>query len=206
MIDLYTWPTPNGRKISIMLEEAGLPYTVFKVDIANGDQFAPEYLALNPNGKIPTIVDHEGPDGRDLVVFESGAILIYLAEKAGMLLPSTHAERMTTIAWLMFQVSGLGPMFGQAHHFRRFAPEPIPYAVTRYEKEAARLYGVIERRLGEVEYLAGAYSIADIASYPWIARHEWQGIELSEYPNVKRWFATVSSRPAVQRGMKIPRP
>jgi|SRR5208282_1106803 len=205
MIDLYTWATPNGRKISIMLEEVGLPYRVIKVDIASGDQFKPEYLTLNPNGKIPTIVDHEGPGGREFAIFESGAILIYLAEKAGMLLETEQVARITTIAWLMFQMSGLGPMLGQAHHFRRFAPEPIPYAIERYEKEAARLYGVLDRRLGGVEYLAGAYSIADIASYPWIARHEWQGVELADYPNVSRWFAAISTRAAVQRGMKVPK-
>ncbi len=204
MIDLYTWPTPNGKKISIMLEETGLPYRAIKIDITSNEQFAPEYLAVNPNGKIPAIVDHDGPGGGDFTVFESGSILIYLAEKAGKLLPTEPVARITTIEWLMFQMSGLGPMLGQAHHFRRFAPEPVPYAVERYEKEAARLYGVLDRRLGEVEYLAGDYSIADIASFPWIYRYEWQGIALEDYPNVGRWFAAIKARPAVQRGIKVP--
>jgi GST-like protein len=187
-----------------MLEETGLPYRATKIDITNNEQFAPEYLAINPNGKIPAIVDHDGPGGGDFIVFESGSILIYLAEKSGMLLPTEPVARITTIEWLMFQMSGLGPMLGQAHHFRRFAPEPVPYAVERYEKEAARLYGVLDRRLAEVEYLAGAYSIADIASFPWIYRSEWQGIALEDYPNVARWFKAIKARPAVQRGIKVP--
>ena len=205
MIELYTWATPNGRKVSIMLEEVALPYETIKVDITKGDQFKPDYLTVNPNGKIPAIVDREGPAGGRLAVWESGAILIYLAEKTGELLSDDPALRLTTIEWLMFQMSGVGPMLGQAHHFRRFAPERIPYAIERYEKEAARLYGVLDRRLGESEYLAGAYSIADIATFPWIARHEWQGVALDDFPNVKRWFATISSRPAVQRGMQVPK-
>src|ERR1700730_8560045 len=201
MIDLYTWATPNGRKISIMLEEVALPYEVIKVDITNGDQFSPEFLAVNPNGKIPAIVDREGFGGRAMSVFESGAILIYLAEKTGKLLPSEAVARMTVIEWLMFQMSALGPMLGQAHHFRRFAPERIPYAIERFEKEAARLYTVLDGRLGTTGYLAGDYSIAAMASYPWIARHEWQGIALEDFPNVQRWFTSIASRPAVQRGM-----
>src|SRR6185437_13713483 len=205
MIELYTWATPNGRKVSIMLEEVALPYETIKVDITKGDQFKPDYLTVNPNGKIPAIVDREGPTGGRLAVWESGAILIYLAEKTGKLLSDDPVLRLTTIEWLMFQMSGVGPMLGQAHHFRRFAPERIPYAIERYEKEAARLYGVLDRRLGESEYLAGAYSIADIATFPWIARHEWQGVALDDFPNVKRWFATISSRPAVQRGMQVPK-
>jgi len=205
MIELYTWATPNGRKVSIMLEEVALPYETIKVDITKGDQFKPDYLTVNPNGKIPAIVDREGPAGGRLAVWESGAILIYLAEKTGKLLSDDPVLRLTTIEWLMFQMSGVGPMLGQAHHFRRFAPERIPYAIERYEKEAARLYGVLDRRLGESEYLAGAYSIADIATFPWIARHEWQGVALDDFPNVKRWFATISSRPAVQRGMQVPK-
>jgi GSH-dependent disulfide-bond oxidoreductase len=205
MIELYTWATPNGRKVSIMLEEIALPYETIKVDITKGDQFKPEYLAVNPNGKIPAIVDREGPDGGRLAVWESGAILIYLAEKTGKLLPGDPVQRMATIEWLMFQMSGVGPMLGQAHHFRRFAPERIPYAIERYEKEAARLYGVLDRRLGDSEYLAGAYSIADISTFPWIARHDWQGIALDAFPNVKRWFAAISARPAVQRGMQVPK-
>ena len=205
MIDLYTWATPNGRKISIMLEEVALPYEVIKIDITNDDQFSPEFLAINPNGKIPAIVDHEGFGGRAMPVFESGAILIYLAEKTGKLLPSEPVTRLTAIEWLMFQMSALGPMLGQAHHFRRFAPERLPYAIERFEAEAARLYTVLDRRLGAVEYLAGDYSIADIASYPWITRHEWQGIALDDFPNVRRWFTSIASRPAVQRGMQVPK-
>ncbi len=205
MIDLYTWATPNGRKISIMLEEVALPYAVIKVDISNGDQFKPEFLAINPNGKIPAIVDHDGPGGRNLAIFESGAILIYLAEKTGKLLPSEPVARMAVIEWLMFQMGGIGPMLGQAHHFRRFAPERIPYAIERFEKEAARIYAVLDRRLGAAEYLADDYSIADIASYPWIARHEWQGIRLDDFPHVRRWFTSISDRPAVQRGMQVPK-
>jgi GST-like protein len=204
MIDLYTWPTPNGRKVSIMLEEVGLPYRVIAVDITGGEQFVPDYIRLNPNGKIPTIVDHDGPGGGDIAVFESGAILIYLAEKTGQLLPIEPAPRIVALEWLMLQMSGLGPMLGQAHHFRRFAPERVEYAVRRYEQEAVRLYSVIDQRLREVEYLAGEYSIADIASYPWIARHEWQGIELADYPNVARWFTAIGLRPSVERGMRVP--
>jgi len=206
MIDLYTWPTPNGRKVSIMLEELGLQYRAITIDLSNGAQLTPEYLRLNPNGKIPTIVDDDGPGGGELAVFESGAILIYLAEKtASPLWPSDAVSRLLTLEWLMFQMSGLGPMLGQAHYFRRFAEERVPYAIERYEKEAARLYGVLDRRLGAAEYLAGDYSIADIASFPWIARHEWQGITLSDYANVARWFAAIAARPAVQRGMKVPK-
>jgi GST-like protein len=204
MIDLYTWATPNGRKISILLEEVALPYEVFKIDISSGEQFSPEFLAINPNGKIPAIVDHDGPGGKPLAIFESGAILIYLAEKTGKLLPSEPVARLTAIEWLMFQMGGFGPMLGQAHHFRRFAPERIPYAIERFEKEAARLYAVLDRRLQTVEYLAGDYSIADIACYPWVARCEWQGVTLDDFPNVRRWFTAISERPAVQRGMQVP--
>ncbi len=204
MIDLYTWATPNGRKISILLEEVALPYEVIKVDISSGEQFTPEFLAINPNGKIPAIVDHDGPGGERLAIFESGAILIYLAEKTGKLMPSEPVARMAVIEWLMFQMGGFGPMLGQAHHFRRFAPERIPYAIERFEKEAARLYTVLDRQLTTAEYLAGDYSIADIACYPWVARCEWQGIALDDFPNVRRWFTTIASRPAVQRGMQVP--
>jgi GST-like protein len=205
MIDLYTWATPNGRKISILLEEVALPYNVIKIDISNGEQFAAEFLAVNPNGKIPAIVDDDGPGGKRLAVFESGAILVYLAEKTGKLLSSEPAARMTAIEWLMFQMGGFGPMLGQAHHFRRFAPERIPYAIERFETEAARLYAVLDRRLTAAGYLAGDYSIADIACYPWVARCEWQGITLDDFPNVRRWFTAISSRPAVQRGMQVPK-
>jgi GST-like protein len=204
MIDLYTWTTPNGRKASIMLEEVGLPYRVHAIDISKGDQFNPEFVAINPNSKIPAIVDPEGPGGA-MPVFESGAILIYLAEKTGELIGHDARSRIEAIEWLMFQMGGVGPMFGQTHHFRRFAPEPVPYAIERYTKETQRLYGVLDQRLGEAEYLAGGYSIADIATYPWTARHEWQGISLDDYPHVKRWHEAITARPAVQRGMAVPK-
>lgn len=205
MIDLYTWATPNGHKASIMLEELGLEYRVKPVDIGNGEQFAPDYLAINPNAKIPTIVDADGPGGEPFAVFESGAILIYLAEKTGQLLPADAAGRSRVIQWLMFQVGGLGPMLGQAQHFRRFAPQPLPYAIARYTEEAARLYGVLEKRLGESEYLGDAsFSIADIAAYPWVGRADWQGVELADLPQVRRWLDLVGGRPAVARGMRVP--
>jgi GSH-dependent disulfide-bond oxidoreductase len=204
MIDLYTWPTPNGHKISIMLEELSADYRVHPVDIANGEQFAPDYAAINPNGKIPAIVDHGAPGG-PLRVFESGAILIYLATKEGAFLPTEPRGRWAAIEWLMLQVGEIGPMFGQAHHFRRFAPVPMPYAAEHYTKAAARLYGVLDRRLGEEEFLAGAvYSIADIATYPWVARHDWQGASLAEYPNVLRWLEAIGERPGVRNGMRVP--
>jgi len=205
MIDLYTWTTPNGRKASIMLEETGLPYRVHPIDISKGDQFKPEFVAINPNSKIPAIVDEEGPDGRPINVFESGAILIWLAEKTDKFLGADKRRRIEAIEWLMFQMGGVGPMFGQAHHFRKFAPEPVPYAIERYSKEAQRLYGVLDKRLGELEYLAGDYSIADMATYPWVARHEWQGVDLAAFANVKRWYDAIGTRPAVQRGMAVPK-
>ncbi len=205
MIALYTWSTPNGRKVSILLEELGLPYDVRPVDITRRAQYAPEFLALSPNGKIPVIVDPAGPDGRPIVVFESGAILIYLAEKAGRLLPRDARSRIDVLQWLMFQMGSIGPMLGQAHHFLRFAKERVPYAVQRYGDEARRLYGVLDRRLQERDWIAGDdYSIADIATYPWIARHPWQEIALAEFPAVQRWFERVGARPAVQRGMEVP--
>jgi GSH-dependent disulfide-bond oxidoreductase len=205
MIDFYTWTTPNGRKVSIMLEETGLPYRVHAIDISKGDQFKPEFVATNPNSKIPAIVDPDGPDGRPISIFESGAILIWLAEKTGQFLATDQRRRSEALQWLMFQMGGVGPMFGQAHHFRKFAPEPVPYAIERYTKEAQRLYGVLDRRLAEAPYLAGDYSIADMATYPWVARHEWQGVSLDEHPNVKRWFEAIGARPAVQRGMAVPK-
>jgi GSH-dependent disulfide-bond oxidoreductase len=203
-IDLYTWGTPNGKKISIMLEEVGLPYAVHKIDITKGDQHTPAYLAINPNGKIPAIVDPQGPEGGPLAVFESGAILTYLAEKTGKLLPTTPVARMTVLEWLMFQMAGLGPMAGQTHHFRRFAPEKIPYAIDRYSNETKRIYGVMNTRLEAAPYLAGDYSIADIACYPWIARHEWQGLDLAAFPALKRWYDAIGARPAVAKGMAVP--
>lgn len=205
MIDLYTWATPNGRKISIMLEECGLPYTVHPINISKNEQFAPDFLKISPNNKIPALVDSDGPGGKKFSVFESGAILIYLAEKTGKFMPSDPVGRSVTLQWLMFQMGGLGPMLGQAHHFRRAAPEQVPYAIKRYTEETARLYGVVNKRLGEVPYLAGDYSIADIASYPWIARHEWHGQVLEDHPNLKRWYDAISARPAVQKGMAIPK-
>jgi len=204
MIDLYTWGTPNGRKVSVMLEEVGLPYRVHRVDISKGEQFKPEFVALNPNSKIPALSDPEGPGGRPIHLFESGAILIYLADKTGKLMSSDPRIRYETLVWLMFQMGGVGPMFGQAHHFLRAAPEPIPYAVERYIKEAKRLYSVLNARLGAVPYLAGDYSIADVATYPWVARHEWHKVALSDYPNVARWYAAIGARPAVARGMAVP--
>ena len=204
MFDLYTWATPNGRKVSIMLEECGLAYAVHPINISKNEQFAPAFLKISPNNKIPALVDSDGPGGKPFSVFESGAILWYLAEKTGRFLPSDPAGRSVTLQWLMFQMGGLGPMLGQAHHFRRFAPEQIPYAIKRYTDETARLYGVVDKRLADVPYLAGDYSIADMASYPWIARHEWQGQKLEDFPNLKRWYDAVSARPAVQKGMAVP--
>ncbi len=204
MIDLYTWGTPNGRKASVMLEECGLKYDVHKIDIGKGDQFKPEFLAVNPNGKIPAIVDRDGPDGKPIPVFESGAILIYLAEKTGKFLPADPRQRYAALQWLMFQMGGVGPMFGQAHHFIRFAPEKVPYGIERYSKETRRLYGVMDKRLGEAKYLAGDfYSIADIATYPWVARHEYHEVNLADFPNVKRWYDAISARPAVVKGMAV---
>jgi GST-like protein len=204
VIDLYTWGTPNGRKASIMLEEVGLPYRVLPIDISKGAQHTPEFLAINPNGRIPAIIDSEGPDGKPIRIFESGAILIYLAEKTGKLLSAEPRRRMETLVWLMFQMGGVGPMFGQAHHFLRAAPEPVPYGIERYTKETRRLYGVLNRRLGEEAYLAGEYSIADIATYPWVARHDWHKVELEDFPNVARWYEAIGARPAVARGMRVP--
>ena len=205
MIDLYTWGTPNGRKVSIVLEELGIGYTAHSVDIGADEQFAPDFLAISPNNKIPAIVDHDAPDGGELAMFESGAILIYLAEKCGRFLPTDLRARMETLQWLMFQMGGVGPFFGQAHHFLRFAPEPVPYAVTRYSNETQRLYGVMDKLLGGVEYLAaGDYTIADIATFPWVARHEWQEVDLAAFPNVKRWYDAIWARPAVKKGYDVP--
>ena len=203
MIDCYTWPTPNGYKISIMLEEIGLPYTVHGVDIGKGDQFEPQFLRISPNNKIPAIVDSDGPGGKSISVFESGAILIYLAEKTGKLLARDGASRYATLEWLMFQMGGVGPMLGQAHHFRMYAPEPMQYAIDRYTNESKRLYGVLDRRLRDHEYLAGEYSIADIATMPWLRFPERQGVDIEEYPNVKRWRDAILARPAVQRGLTL---
>ena len=206
MIDLYTWPTPNGHKIHIMLEETGLAYNVIPIDINKGDQFDPDYLKISPNNKMPAMIDTDGPDGpggKPCSLFESGAILMYLAEKTGKFMPSGMAERYQVIQWLMFQVGGIGPMFGQAHHFRQYAPSKIPYAFDRYTNEAGRLYGVLDRRLGEAEYLASDYSIADMATFPWTRSHERQGQSLDDFPNVKRWFDAIDARPAVTRALKV---
>lgn len=201
MIDFYTAATPNGRKVAIALEEFGLPYRVINVSLSSGEQKAPDYLRLNPNGKIPTIVDHEN---HDFAVFESGAILVYLAELTGRFLPEGRRDRSVAMQWLMFQMAGVGPMLGQAGHFLHSAPEKIPYAVDRYIDESRRLLAVLDRRLGETRFLAGDdYTIADMATYPW-ARYERAPIPLEEMPNLKRWYDEVGSRPAVQRGMKVP--
>ena len=206
MIELYTWGTPNGRKASVMLEEVGLPYNVHPIDIGKGDQFTAEYAALNPYSKIPAIVDPDGPDGAPLKLFESGAILVYLAGKTGKFLPAAARVKYLTLQWLMFQMGAVGPFFGQVHHFLRAAKVEVPYAIERYVKEKDRIYAVLDRRLGEAQYLAGGeYTIADIATYPWVARHEWHKTDLNGFPNVKRWFDAIGVRPAVQRGMAVPK-
>ena len=205
MIDLYTWVTPNGRKISIMLEEVGLAYEVHPVNLSKGEQFKPEFLAISPNNKIPAIIDREGPGKKPYSLFESGAILMYLAEKAGKLLPKDIALRYEVVEWLMFQMGGVGPMFGQAHYFLRHSPENETFGRERFLKEVARLYGVMEKRLGESEFLAGDYSIADIATYTWVTRYEMHRTKLEDFPNVKRWFDAISARPAVKRGMEVPK-
>lgn len=203
MIDLYTWSTPNGRKVPIMLEECGLPYRMHKIDITtNTEQFTPDYLKINPNNKIPSIVDPDGPDGEPITMMESGAILIYLAEKTDRFLDKEN--RYVVLQWLMFQMGGVGPMFAQAHHFMRAKKNEIPYGSERYGKEVRRLYGVMDRRLGESKYFSENYSIADIATYPWVARHEWHSVQLGEFPNVKRWYDEVGARPAVTKGMTVP--
>jgi GST-like protein len=204
MIELYTWSTPNGRKVSVMLEELGVPYNVHAINIGKGDQFTTNYVAINPNSKIPAIVDTEGPDGKPISIMESGAILVYLAEKGGKLLPTGVRARSAVLQWLMFQMGGVGPMFGQVHHFLRAAKEPVPYAIERYTTETRRLYGVLNDRLKDREHLADDYSIADIATYPWIARYEWHKTRLEDFPHVKRWFDAISVRPTVQRGMQVP--
>lgn len=203
MIDLYFWPTPNGWKITIMLEELGLPYKVIPVEIGKGDQFKPEFLAISPNNKMPAIVDPDGPDGEPISIFESGAIMIYLAEKTGKLMPADPRGRIRVLEWLMFQMGTVGPMLGQAHHFRNYAPEQIDYAVNRYTREASRIYQVIDTRLADNAYLAGdEYSIADIAVWPWLLPHR-QGQDLADLPNLKRWRDNVKTRPAVIKGREV---
>ncbi|HYR97114.1 MAG TPA: glutathione S-transferase N-terminal domain-containing protein [Candidatus Binatus sp.] len=201
MIDLYTAPTPNGWKVSIMLEELGMPYSVRPIRLQEGEQKEPWYLRLNPNGRIPTIVDH---DAGDFAVFESGAILIYLAERSGRLLPTDPKGRSTALQWLMFQMGGVGPMQGQAHVFFRYAPERIEYAIERYQGETARLYRVLDERLRDREFLAGEYSIADIATWPWVRIHDWAGVSVDDMPNLRRWIDAIAERPAVRRGVDVP--
>jgi GST-like protein len=201
VIDLYTWTTPNGRKVSIALEEFGIPYTVHAVDISKDEQFKPEFLAISPNNRIPAIVDRD----TSFSLMESGAILMYLADKAGRLLPTEHDKRYRVIEWLMWQMGGVGPMLGQVHHFVKYNPGKAPYAEERYLKEANRLYGVLDRRLAAHQFVADDYSIADIAIWPWISRFEWQAIDLDRYPNVKRWYLAIAARPAVQKGYKVPK-
>ena len=201
MIELYTSATPNGQKIHIMLEETGLPYRLHWVDLRKGEQFDPEFLKISPNNKIPVILDRDGPGGEPFSVFESGAILIYLAEKSGKFLPAEPRARTRVLEWLMFQVGGVGPMLGQAHHFRAYAREKIPYAIERYTNEGARIYRVLDRRLSEQEYLAGDYSIADMAVFPWIRLHERQGQDMADHPHLSRWFNAIAARPAVARDM-----
>ena len=204
MIDLYTWPTPNGHKIHIMLEETGLPYKVIPVDIGAGDQFKPEFLKISPNNKMPAMVDSDGPDGRPMALAESGAMLFYLASKTGKFLPEDLRKRWQVMQWVMFQMGHIGPMLGQAHHFLQYAPEKIEYAMNRYRNEANRLYGVLERRLGESKFVAcGEYTIADMAIMPWLRFPERQGVNIDEYPQVKRWRDGLLARPAVERALKV---
>ena len=204
MVEVYSWPTPNGHKVHIMLEECGLPYRVHPVDIGAGAQFEPGFLAISPNNKIPAITDPDGPEGAPISLFESGAILLYLAGKTGRFLPAATAARYEVLQWLMFQMGGVGPMLGQAHHFRIYAPEKIPYAVDRYTNEARRLYGVMDRRLAQSTYLGGPeYSIADIAVYPWLRSWKTQGIDWNDFPHLRAWFDEVGARPAVQRGCEV---
>ncbi len=204
MIDLYTWPTPNGHKVHIMLEETGIPYRVHPVNIGAGEQFAPDFLRISPNNKMPAMVDSDGPGGKPLSMFESGAMLIYLASKSGKFLPEDLAKKWSTLSWLMFQMGGVGPMLGQAHHFLGYAPEKIQYAMDRYKNEANRLYGVIDRRLGESEYIAcDEYTIADMAIVPWLRFPDRQGVGIDEYPRLRKWRDAILERPAVKRGVEV---
>ncbi len=204
MIEVYSWATPNGHKVHVMLEECGLPYRVHAIDIGAGDQFKPDFLAISPNNKIPAIVDPDGPDGEPITMFESGAILLYLAAKTGRFLPADLRERYRVLEWLMFQMGGVGPMLGQTHHFRIYAPEKIGYAIDRYTNEAKRLYGVMNKQLARHKYIAGSeYSIADIAIFPWLRSWKNQGIDWNDYPHLKGWFDEIGGRPAVQRGVEV---
>jgi len=204
MIDVYSWATPNGHKVHIMLEECGLEYRVHPINIGAGDQFGDDFLKISPNNKIPAIVDSDGPDGAPISLFESGAILLYLAGKTGKFLPEDVRGKYDALQWLMFQMGGVGPMLGQAHHFRIYAPEKIEYAINRYTNEAKRLYGVIDKQLSQQPWLAGdSYSVADIATFPWLRSWQNQGVELDEYPHLKRWFNEIAERPAVKRGVEV---
>ena len=204
MIEVYTWPTPNGHKVHVMLEECGLPYRAIPINIGSGDQFNPEFLAISPNNKIPAITDPEGPDGKPISLFESGAILLYLAAKTGRFMPESVRAKYEVLQWLMFQMGGVGPMLGQAHHFRIYAPEKLPYAVDRYSNEAKRLYSVMNKRLGHCRYIGGPdYSIADIAVFPWLRSWKNQGIDWNDHPHLKGWFDEIAGRPAVQRGCEV---
>ncbi len=202
-IELHYWPTPNGWKVTIMLEELGVPYEVKYVNIGKGEQFEPAFLAIAPNNRMPAIVDPEGPDGDPISIFESGAILQYLGRKFGRFYPAGERDRVEVDQWLFWQMGGLGPMAGQAHHFRQYAPEKIPYGIDRYTNEVNRLYGVMNKRLADREYLAGDYSIADMAAYPWVRPHQNQGQDLDDFPNLKRWFEAIGARPAVERAVAV---
>jgi len=201
MIDLYFWPTPNGYKAAIMLAELDVPYNVLPIDITAGEQFKPEFLKINPNNKVPAIVDHDGPHHKPFAVFESAAILIYLAEKAGKLLPEDAGKRYEALQWLIFQNSTMGPMLGQAHHFMVYASETIDYAIERYDREAGRIYSILEKRLGDYEYLAGEYSIADISTFPWVRTRKLHRRNLKDYPNIDRWYQAIKARPGVRTGL-----
>jgi GST-like protein len=204
MIEVYSWATPNGHKVHVMLEECGLPYRAHAVDIGAGDQFQPDFLKISPNNKIPAIVDPDGPDGQPISMMESGAILLYLAGKTGRFLPADTRGRYKVLEWLMFQMGGVGPMLGQAHHFRIYAPEKVPYAIERYSNEARRLYGVMNRQIAQHRYIAGdEYTIADIAIFPWLRSWKNQGIDWNEFPHLKGWFDEIAARPAVQRGVEV---
>jgi GSH-dependent disulfide-bond oxidoreductase len=204
MIDLYYWPTPNGHKITLFLEEANLPYQIKPVDIGAGDQFKPEFLAFSPNNRMPAIIDHAPADGGEKIsVFESGAILQYLAEKTGRFLSQDLRQKKITLEWLFWQVGGFGPMLGQNHHFTRYAPEKVPYAIDRYQRETARLYGVLNKHLEAREFIAADYSIADMACYPWAVAHDWHHIDLADYPNVQRWHDAIKQRPATIKAYEL---
>jgi len=203
MIELYYWPTPNGHKITIMLEECGLPYEVHYINIGKGDQFQPDFLKISPNNRMPAIIDTDGPDGKPISVFESGAILQYLGRKTGQFYPQDERARVAVEEWLFWQMGGLGPMAGQAHHFRQYAPEPVPYGIDRYTNEVNRLYGVMDKRLADSDYLAGDYSIADMAAYPWVRPYKRQGQDLADFPALEAWYQRIHDRPAVARAIVV---